>query len=183
MDFVFLIKDYSEKLISEPLYLVVLSAFVLIVAWCWPKKQRWRVKASYRALDKINAMSAPVKKYAYLRKVEPFVFEEMILSAFKSGGVKIKRNRRYTGDGGIDGKIVIDGRDILIQAKRYAKHINPKHVEAFSQLCQQQKTTGLFIHTGKTGAKSKMNAGGRVTIISGHQLLKLLEGNVSAISD
>ena len=157
--------------------------FIFVIAWFWPKKQRWRVKASYRALKTLNKMDNAAQKFAYLRKVDPFVFEEMILSAFKDSGIKIKRNKRYTGDGGIDGKIIINGSPVLIQAKRYAKHISPQHVSDFASLCRQNKAKGLFIHTGKTGAKSLSHLGQQVGIISGQKLLALLGGEASDILD
>lgn len=68
------------------------------------------------------------------------------------------RNKRYTGDGGIDGRCNINGSDYLIQSKRYKSHINP-----------------AFVHTGKTGAKSKQIAQDEnLEMISGQRLLNLL---------
>lgn len=112
---------------------------------------------------------------AQLRKVNPFVFEEMVLSAIKKQGHQITRNKRYTGDGGIDGRCVINGVPYLIQAKRYSTHINPAHVQDFARICQRRKTKGLFVHTGKTGAKSRNLARDhKIEMISGQRLLNLL---------
>lgn len=173
----------TEALVSEPFLLGMAVGIALIAAWFWPKKKRWRVKSSYRALKQLNKMESPAQKFSYLRKVDPFVFEEMILSSLKKAGVKIKRNKKYTGDGGVDGKLYIDGRLILIQAKRYANHIEPKHVREFSELCHRHKSFGLFVHTGKTGAKSLGSAGRNVVIISGHKLLSMLDGDTSEVKE
>lgn len=113
-------------------------------------------------------------QFGFLRYTDPFVFEEMILTAFKHAGFKIKRNKRYTGDGGIDGVIFINGQRILIQAKRYKAHINAAHVTAFQTICKKQGCHGLFIHTGKTGKQSWRNREKVVDIISGERMLDLL---------
>ncbi|WP_192840691.1 restriction endonuclease, partial [Enterobacter hormaechei] len=43
----------------------------------------------------------------YLRKIDPFVFEELLLEGFEAHGFRTIRNKRYTGDGGIDGQVII----------------------------------------------------------------------------
>ena len=58
-------------------------------------------------------------KMAYLRKINPYVFEELVLDGFRSKGYGVKRNRRYSGDGGIDGRVYLDGKEYLVQCKRY----------------------------------------------------------------
>ncbi len=99
----------------------------------------------------------------------------MLLSAFKNKGFKIKRNKRYTNDGGIDGIIFNSkGDKILIQAKRYKSYINPKHVKEFESLVERQKCFGFFIHTGKTGTKS-YSFNKSIKIISGSKLLELIK--------
>ena len=115
----------------------------------------------------------------YLRKIDPFVFEELLLIAFENKGYKAIRNKRYTGDGGIDGKLVApDGSLILVQAKRYQRHINPNHIEEFSMIIQNHKKAvkGYFVHTGKTGAKSYQHLGKtkNITLYSGDKLIKLV---------
>ena len=138
---------------------------------------RYRRRA-VRALDRINSGKKDYQGwiFRYLRKMNPMVFEELLLEAFKRKGYEVIRNRRYTGDGGLDGKVIIDGKPRLIQAKRYSSYINPGHVRAFDSLCTEKGTTGFFIHTGKTGqgARDFSHLSGRVTIISGDRLLDLL---------
>lgn len=133
---------------------------------------------SHIALNKLNRIGqtqGPAAQFFYLRNQNPFLFEELILTALKRNGNKIKRNSRYTGDGGIDGQCWIEGQHYLIQAKRYRNHINAEDVRAFSQLCKTKGTKGMFVHTGKTGKKSRQEAD-RVTIVSGNNLLTLLLG-------
>lgn len=110
----------------------------------------------------------------YLKKIDPFVFEELILYTFKKRGYKIYRNKRYTGDSGIDGKVKIDNKLFFIQAKRYQDYINPQHVKDFCDLCNTKKTNGFFIHTGKTGPASKIN-NENIQIVSGSYLVKFLK--------
>src|SRR3546814_6309274 len=70
-------------------------------------------------------------------------------------GHRVIRNRRYTGDGGIDGEVIIDGQRWLIQAKRYRDAIRPEHVWDFAQMCATRRRRGMFIHTGRTGGMSR----------------------------
>lgn len=141
-----------------------------------PNKHRRNIKKAKRALDVMRCIHEPQRKFGYLRKVDPFVFEEMILTSFSDLDFKIKRNKRYTGDGGIDGRVTISGNVVLVQAKRYKTHINPQHVEEFSKVCKINSCLGIFIHTGKTGNKSRTVDFG-LDIVSGDRMIQLLSGN------
>jgi restriction system protein len=138
--------------------------------------QRRRERQARRCLATLATISHPARQFAYLRKIDPFVFEEMVLEAYKRAGHKIKRNARYTGDGGIDGRVWIDGHLHLIQAKRYSQHINLGHVKAFRDLVAREKAKGIFVHTGRTGKASRAAAHGssNLTMVSGQALLDLL---------
>ena len=110
---------------------------------------------------------------AYLRKIDPYVFEELILLAFRKKGYRIKRNKRYTHDGGIDGKVFRVREKYLIQAKRYGSYISGEHVKQFSEICRKNKCYGYFIHTGKTGSTVRNEIPENVRIISGKYLYEL----------
>lgn len=143
----------------------------------WRKpSQRRRERQARRILDKLATIPDPGRKFAYLRKIDPFTFEEMILEALEARGHKIKRNHRYTGDGGIDGRAWLNGELHLIQAKRYSGHIAPSHIRDFCRLVNTHECRGLFVHTGKTGNASRAvtNADPNISIISGQRLLDLL---------
>jgi len=117
----------------------------------------------------------PAMIFARLRAMDALAFEELLLESLERQGHTVVRNRRYTGDGGIDGQVVIAGERWLIQAKRYAGPIKPAHVTAFAELCRARRQRGLFIHTGRTGPASRTASGtGNVVIISGRALLALL---------
>lgn len=142
-----------------------------------PKEQHVynRINA-YRFLKKLNALQTPQEKFYFLRGLDAFVFEEMILTSLKRQGYIIVRNDGYTGDGGVDGRAYLNDQHYLIQAKRYSGHIKAKDIEDFAKICNRRKGIGLFIHTGKTGdtakeAAQKLN----VKIISGVKLLELLD--------
>ncbi|ASI21392.1 restriction endonuclease (plasmid) [Aeromonas media] len=134
-----------------------------------------RIEQSGSVLAKIRGIPTWQARIAYLRKIDPYTFEELILSALELQGLTIIRNKSYSRDGGIDGKAVIGGELVLIQAKRYKKFISTDHVRAFAEQCRQQECKGLFIHTGRT-PKSAWHAikGSHVTIISGPQLVEFL---------
>ncbi|GJK49706.1 hypothetical protein TUM17560_20830 [Serratia marcescens] len=87
----------------------------------------------------------------YLRKINPYVFEELLLLAFERQGYAVIRNASYSGDGGLDGQVIIEGKTYLIQAKRYGRTITPSHITSFGALLRQYHCDGFFIHTGRTG--------------------------------
>jgi restriction system protein len=125
----------------------------------------------------------PGRVFAYLRKVDPYRFEEMILSELERRQIRITRSRRYSGDGGIDGQFFHEGELWLIQAKRYSNLIKPDHVWTFEAICQRSRARGLFVHTGKTPQRlrSMDRQCGLVRIISGQELLKLLAGHAVSL--
>lgn len=118
--------------------------------------------------------------FAYLRKVEPFIVEEVVLSALdQREDIKIQRNKRYTGD--VDGRFYIKNKEVnlkfVIQVKRYSSYINSKHLEEFhEQIIKEKAYKGLFVHTGKTSKNSlelsKNND--KLEIISGERLINLI---------
>lgn len=134
------------------------------------------IKNGKRVLEKINTFPYPGQKLNYLRKIDPFVFEELLLSAFAEKGFKIKRNKKYTGDGGID-DVMWDKekRKFLIQAKRYSSYVNKNHIMDFEALVLKRNCySGFFIHTGKTGKDTyKYFVNSNIHILSGQRLLEI----------
>lgn len=113
-----------------------------------------------------------------LRRVDPFVVEEICLLCCQEQGWTIRHNHRYTGDGGVDGRVWIKDRLYLIQAKRYRSHINPAHVQEFYGVMQREGAAGgFFIHTGRTGAHSRqLLQECQITLISGQRLVDFVLG-------
>ncbi len=165
---------------------IVLALAIIIAALAWrasrvPIRHRWRRRQARVMCDAFcgrDRSEPPALIYARLRAMDALAFEELLLESFERRGHRVVRNRRYTGDGGVDGQVVIDGRIWLIQAKRYAAAIRPEHVQALASLCAARGILGLFIHTGRTGESSRgiVMLHGKVQIISGHQLLALITG-------
>lgn len=164
------------RFVPPELWIFVLVFAFLLFAIKWDKKRHLLCKwAATQQLKRLRRFTTPQEQITHLRGVNPFVFEEMILTALKQRGHQIKRNKRYSGDGGIDGQVIIEGHCYLIQAKRYANHINPAHVQTFKLLCQRHGKRGLFVHTGKTGKKSyHITQFSEIEIISGERLLNML---------
>ncbi len=141
-----------------------------------PYHRRMRAQATtaHRRLKQIGRDN-PGAVINYVRKMNPHAVEELVLDAAEAAGHKVRRNKAYTGDGGVDGEIFIEGLWYLVQTKRYSKAITPEHVTAFCCVCRQRGQPGLFIHTGRTGPRSRMR-GSPVTIISGSSLVTLING-------
>ncbi|HBB0206568.1 TPA: restriction endonuclease [Escherichia coli] len=95
-------------------------------------------------------------------------------------GMTVIHNPCYSGDGGLDGQVVINGERWLIQAKRYGRTIRPAHIDAFGELLRREGCRGFFIHTGRTGAASRarLTLWPDIELVSGQRLLKLLNGTL-----
>ncbi len=146
-----------------------------------PIRHRWRRRQAREMCEQLRGRDRdqPVAlHYARFRAMDPLAFEELLLEAFERRGHRVIRNCRYTGDGGVDGEVIIDGIRFLIQAKRYKDAIRPEHVWDFAQLCATRRQRGLFIHTGRTGGMSRAVVDGAtgIQIVSGQKLLALLTG-------
>lgn len=142
------------------------------------KSQRSRIKKALKIISLIRQKEFkehPERLFAYIRKIDPFVFEELLLLSFKARGIKIQHNKRYTGDGGIDGIIFLENKRYAIQAKRYTQHINASHSNHFKQAISSNRCSGgFFIHTGKSGQGVYQNLDSSIYLISGANLHRLL---------
>ena len=102
-------------------------------------------KAILKTLRGISHASGVIK---YLKKIDPYVCEEVVLSSLEDQGFEVARSKSYSGDGGCDGAVIIYGKSYLIQTKRYSGHISKQHMERFVALCRKYRVRGLFVHTG-----------------------------------
>jgi len=132
------------------------------------------ISRAHAVMDTLRKIKHQGQKLEYLRKIDPYVFEELVLNALEGAGYRVQRSPRYSGDGGIDGTLSSSAGTIFIQSKRYRGHINAGHVKEFAALCSANDVYGFFVHTGKTGGMSKSSKSKRVDIISGSRLLKLV---------
>lgn len=158
------------------------AALALLKSACRTASQRRHrryQKQAARALLRLPRLRDEPARISRLRKMNPYVFEEMLLTALSRQGLRIQRNDRYSGDGGADGTVWINGRRWLIQAKRYSTTISAAHVSAFGLLTERERCSGLFIHTGRTGEVSRdaLRHYSGITLISGQRLLWLLAGD------
>ncbi|MBN6739615.1 restriction endonuclease [Acidithiobacillus sp. MC6.1] len=151
-----------------------------------PASHRRNIASARRAIPKLRqlAIQSPARCFGYLRHMDPLVFEELVLELYLLQGFRIRRGTRYSGDGGIDGWVKVPPSQNAspvwtpIQCKRYASAINPQHVADFSDLLSRHKKHfGLFVHTGRTGERSRAHAQGSVRFVSGDRLLQLLKGS------
>ena len=116
----------------------------------------YNVRRSRQVLRAIRSFTEPGvagRCFSYLRQVDPLVFEEVVLSALEDAGAFVLRNRRYTGDGGVDGVVWMATHGwIAVQVKRYSGYINLQHVLKFAQAVRHGKFGGgLLVHTGRSG--------------------------------
>jgi restriction system protein len=173
----------------------VLVLLVVLAQWWLDSRRRGRdtrrnhAYLQRRSRDLVNQLRAmePVKNpgrvFGRLRVVNPYLFEELILSELETRGLKVTRNASYSGDGGSDGAFVLDGEPWLVQAKRYRGFVKQEHVWAFDQLCRDHGVKGLFVHTGRTpkALLGLERQAGVVRIVSGSELMQLFAGHAVRI--
>ncbi len=99
------------------------------------KRHARNIQSGDNILAKLNSIKFNGAKINYLRKIDPYIFEELILCAFQKKGFRIKRNKKYSGDGGIDG-IIYDENNLvyLIQCNRYNSYISKQDILDFKNL-------------------------------------------------
>ncbi len=143
------------------------------------KRHRTVIKTARNELKKIRLLEQKFQAnylMGALRNLNPFVFEKMLLLCFKERQFRVTRNLRHTGDGGLDGTVFnLQGQKLLIQAKCYRSAIDPQHIKDFESAIQRNSAAGgFFIHTGRTGEKSKENRPENMRILSGHSLIQFV---------
>jgi restriction system protein len=142
------------------------------------------LRSQTSAMDSEQALKIVIGS---LRRIDPFVFEELLLHCFKDAGYQVVRNQRYTGDDGVDGRIYRDGKLYLLQAKRYAGLIDAAHLREFENTVRRYSAAGgFFVHTGRTGdtAKAVSRQQGQVMLLSGMGLVDfVLARRVAAIGE
>lgn len=167
------------------IWLVMASgASLIVLAVLIPGPRRsWRVAASRRWLKRFRKTAhrfSDRQRFAYIRKTDHFLFEDILMSAFEDRGYKVRRTPA-TRDGGADGYIDLDGLSVVVQAKRYRGAIARTHVLALELLASRNPKLdrGLFIHTGRTSKpiKAYVSQSGTLDMISGTgDILALLDG-------
>jgi restriction system protein len=142
------------------------------------------VQRSRRVLRAVRAFKEPdvgARCLAYLRAVDPLVFEEVVMSALEDAGLLVLRGRRYSGDGGVDGVVWLPDRGwFAVQSKRYRQHVCLAHVCAFGEVVAGGGYDGgLFVHTGRSGAAlyERLDVA-RIALLSGDRLLRLVRERV-----
>ncbi|EPG3837388.1 restriction endonuclease [Klebsiella pneumoniae] len=139
----------TENLILWACSAIALLAVVFFRRSVRHRRHKRKQQSARRVLERIKTLPGFPQKIDYLRKIDPFVFEELLLEGFEAHGFRTIRNKRYTGDGGIDGQVIIGKYRYLIQAKRYRGHIALQHVRS-SRSCLNVITVAVcFAIPGK----------------------------------
>lgn len=180
MKYIILFLHNFNLTISILVLIIIFIVLKLFIKTDYKKKRHERkIITGEKIIVKLNSFTGIYKNQqilTYLRKIDPYVFEELVLSAFALKGFKIIRNKSYSGDGGLDGTIISNNDIFLIQVKRYSNSVKRAHIKDFSILIVEKNAIGgYFIHTGKTSARSYQEyTDSSIQIISGQKLINLI---------
>lgn len=144
-------------------------------------KHQWNIQHGDRVLQQLRSKTTEVELpmvLGTLRRINPYAFEELLMTCCMEQGWQIQRNFRYSNDGGVDGRVLIAEKLYLIQAKRYRGYIKSEHIRNFSNVIQQEGASGgFFIHSGKTGPLAQeLLFKYQINLISGQQLVNFVLG-------
>lgn len=142
-------------------------------------KHQQYIRQAELVLERLRSGEVQLPKaLGILRKMNPYAFEELLLTCCHERGWKIERNFKYSNDGGIDGRVAIAGKLYLVQAKRYRGHIKAKDIRDFNQVIQKERVHGgFFIHTGRTGELAKeLLREYQISLLSGQRLVDFVLG-------
>lgn len=166
----------APHLLTDAQWLAVLAS-TLILLYLSPKlfrlfkpRAKWRVKHSKKIHRRLSKLASSEEKRDLLKELDPYLFEELVLTAYEQQGQRVRRNRRYSGDGGIDGMVWLKGKCHFVQSKLYTGYIKRRHLEEFDQLCRHRRVRGVFVYTGLLNSKLKQHFK-HISIISFDELL------------
>ena len=149
--------DQSTKVVERRVAAKQLSRTSRVQNRTHTSKHRRNIQHSYLLVQQFRSEASLAKlpaAIATLRRLDPYVFEELLLTCCEDQGWEIERNFRYTNDGGIDGRILIYNKLYLIQAKRYKDYINPQHPIAFPSGDQVRKSCRRIFHSQRENGKA-----------------------------
>ncbi|PSU19829.1 hypothetical protein CTM97_18605 [Photobacterium phosphoreum] len=150
-------------------------------------KHKRNIEMADKVILRLAEIEYDGQRINYLKKINPYVFEEFVLTMFEVDGYKIKRSESYSGDGGYDGEVfrkpVSSNRIFTTRMERIlvqSKHIKRDHVNGFILLCAKEKCPGYFVHCGKTPLELFHHAlKHNVRIISGYALLRMINRTIN----
>lgn len=141
----------------------------------YARHRRWRKEA--RAVLKRLSRSSLTDDQGYqiVQGMSAYAFEYLITEGFREQGFEIRKLKRSSGDGGIDGMVKLDGCWHLIQAKRYNAPVSTATLNEFYQVCVERRMPGLFVATNgfTSPASAFAKKAGRLTLLNGMELISI----------
>jgi restriction system protein len=143
----------------------------------WRKpKHRMCIRRARALILKLRTFKEDASILAYLKTINPYVFEELVVELFEQAGWPVRRSPSYSGDGGVDGKFYHPTLGVTyLQSKCYTHRISTKHVLDF-RACIGSRY-GVFVHTAKSSAairESLRSEDSKVFMLSGSKLVAAL---------
>lgn len=136
--------------------------------------RKW-LKAFRRKAKKLN--NAQLSRL--YQKTDPYLFEEIVICAFQSKGLKVRRTP-LSNDGGSDGYVRLPIGWCIIQTKRYSGAIATKDVHKLHKTARSTKYLrgGIFVYAGRASKPVKRYAKQHTDLemVGDARLLNLLLG-------
>lgn len=122
--------------------------------------------------------SLPLSEQVHvLNTMHHFVFEEFVLLSLRHNyQANTKRNKRYTGDHGIDGCFTLNQCLFIVQCKRYKGYVKSSDLRQFHRQCRVRKVRGLFITTGDVSQQLISSLPPTIIVITRATIMDFLRG-------
>jgi hypothetical protein len=113
-----------------------------------------------------------------LRRMHHSAFEDLVAITLRERGLSAVSPRIYSRDGGVDVWAFRGGRPVVVQVKRWSRHIRHEDISDLARVADSVAGGALFVHTGRTGRQARSCAvRENVGVISGDALVALVLGH------
>jgi len=117
-----------------------------------------------------------IQRSEYLRALNPREFEKLICELFRRMGYEVELTR-YTGDNGVDGYLIKNGKKFVLQCKRVKGSVGePVLRDLYGTMHAESATECYVVTTGKVSRQAHLWAKGKpINIIELNELRQLIE--------
>lgn len=122
------------------------------------RHRQWRRQARHFLKTCQKRPLSKERLAGFLGTMNPYVFEYLLIEAYRAQRYDTRKIQKASGDGGIDGMVHTHGRWHLVQAKRYRHPVSPAIVSDFASVCARKNMPGLFITTSSYSARVRQLA-------------------------
>jgi hypothetical protein len=139
-----------------------------------------RRRETERRAEEYRAWVRRIRLPEYLRTVHPREFEQIACRLFEKMGYDVELTK-YTGDGGVDGRLRKDGQLSLLQCKRTQGSVGePVLRDLFGAMAHEQALSAFIVTTGSVSSQARQWAVGKpIRVVELPELQQLVRAHLT----